>query len=163
MAQEDSDLQKIKELIEIMKDNELVEVEIKHGDDKIFLKRSHPQQPTVTAVPMVPPNMAPVSRNATEPSAIAAEPPAPEPQPEEDLVEITSPIVGTFYATPSPDSDPFVELDSPVGPQTVVCIIEAMKVMNEIKAETNGVITEILVKNGQAVEYGQVLFKVKPD
>jgi acetyl-CoA carboxylase biotin carboxyl carrier protein len=79
------------------------------------------------------------------------------------LVVIKSPIVGTFYATPSPDSDPFVEVGSQVDAQTVVCIVEAMKVMNEIKAETSGTIAEILVSNGQAVEYGQALFKVKPD
>jgi acetyl-CoA carboxylase biotin carboxyl carrier protein len=78
-------------------------------------------------------------------------------------VEIKSPLVGTFYATPSPDSKPYVEVGSHVDAQTVVCIIEAMKVMNEIKAETSGVIAEILVTNGQAVEYGQVLFRVKPD
>ncbi|MHC4458131.1 MAG: acetyl-CoA carboxylase biotin carboxyl carrier protein, partial [Planctomycetota bacterium] len=68
-----------------------------------------------------------------------------------------------FYATPSPDSEPYVELDSHVSPQTVVCIVEAMKVMNEIKAETSGTIAEILVTNGQAVEYGQVLFRVRLD
>jgi len=85
------------------------------------------------------------------------------PQPDEDLVEIKSPIVGTFYVTPSPDSEPYVELGSAVRPQTVVCIIEAMKVMNEIKAEASGTIAEILVTNGQAVEYGQVLYRVKPD
>ena len=82
---------------------------------------------------------------------------------EENLVEIKSPIVGTFYATPSPDSEPYVEVGSKVTSQTVICIIEAMKVMNEIKAEMEGTIAEILVKNGQAVEYGQVLYKVRPD
>ena len=88
----------------------------------------------------------------------------PQPAPAtEDLVEIKSPIVGTFYATPSPDSESYVEVGSAVGSQTVVCIIEAMKVMNEIKADTNGTIADILVTNGQAVEYGQVLFKVRPD
>ena len=165
MAQKDNDLQKIKELIEIMKDNELVEVEIKHGDDKIFLKRSHPQQPTVTAVPMIAPNISttPADVDKGQASAIEAEPSVSQPRPQEELVEMKSPIVGTFYATPSPDSEPYVEIGSHVDPQTVVCIVEAMKVMNEIKAETSGVITEILVKNGQAVEYGQVLFKVKPD
>ncbi len=85
------------------------------------------------------------------------------PQQQENLVEIKSPIVGTFYATPSPDSGPYVEVGSQVTPQTVVCVIEAMKVMNEIKAETSGTIVEVLVTNGQAVEYGQVLFRVRPD
>ena len=163
MAQKDSDLQKIKELIEIMKRNGLVEVEIKHGDDKIFLKRCQPQQPAVSAVPMVGPNIsaAPAGPNATQTPAAEVEPSATQPQ--EDLVEIKSSIVGTFYATPSPDSEPYVEVGSNVDVQTVVCIIEAMKVMNEIKAETSGTIAEILVTNGQAVEYGQVLFRVRPD
>ena len=78
-------------------------------------------------------------------------------------MEIKSPIVGTFYATPSPDSEDYVEIGSHVDSQTVVCIIEAMKVMNEIKAEVSGTISDILVSNGQAVEYGQVLFRVKAD
>ena len=162
MAEKDSDLQKIKKLIEIMKQNDLLEVEIKHGDDKIFLKRCQAQPalgPVVTATPMIKPESgaAPAGSEGTE---ALSRPPAPG---TEDLVEIKSPIVGTFYVTASPDSEPYVELGSTVKPQTVVCIIEAMKVMNEIKAETSGTIVEILVTNGQAVEYGQVLFKVKPD
>jgi acetyl-CoA carboxylase biotin carboxyl carrier protein len=79
------------------------------------------------------------------------------------LEQIKSPLVGTFYAAPSPDSEPFVEVGTKVESQTVVCIVEAMKVMNEIKAEINGTVVQILVKNGQAVEYGQPLFKVKPE
>ena len=82
---------------------------------------------------------------------------------QQGLVEIKSSVVGTFYAAPSPESEPYVEIGTHVDEQTVVCIIEAMKVMNEIKAETSGTITEILVTNGQAVQYGQVLFRVKPD
>jgi len=163
MAQEkNSDLQKIEELIEIMKNNDLVEVEIKHGDDKILLKRSQIQQPGVTAVPMLGPNI-PAATNAAQSPATQIQPSVSKPQQEDDLVEIKSPIVGTFYAAPSPDSEPCVEIGSDVNPQTVVCVIEAMKVMNEIKAETDGTIAEILVENGQAVEYGQVLFKVKQD
>ena len=157
----DTDIKKIKKLIEIMKENGLVEIEIKHDDDKIVLKRAQPQQ-IVSGIPMVSPESAiPVGTESIEPvSQSSASQPVSS---QEDLVEIKSPIVGTFYATPSPDSEPYVDIDSPVGPQTVVCIIEAMKVMNEIKAETSGTIAEILVTNGQAVEYGQVLFKVRPD
>ena len=165
MSQKQNDLQRIKKLIEIMKNNDLVEIEINHGDDKIFLKRSQPQQNhvSIAAVPLT---------NTHLPNAVAAgetqqkmidQEPAAIPQQDDDLVEIKSPIVGTFYATPSPDSEPYVEVDSHVDSQTVVCIIEAMKVMNEIKAETAGTIAEILISNGQAVEYGQVLFKIKPD
>lgn len=166
MAEKDTDLQKIQKLIEIMKQNELLEVEIKHGDDKIFLKRSQAQPalgPAVTAAPMITPESgaAPAGSGSIE---ALSRPPALQPAPvAEDLVEIKSPIVGTFYVTPGPDAEHYVEVGSKVGTQTVVCIIEAMKVMNEIKAETSGTIVEILVTNGQAVEYGQVLFKVKPD
>jgi acetyl-CoA carboxylase biotin carboxyl carrier protein len=162
MSEKDSDLKKIIKLIEIMKDNGLEEIEIKHGDDKIFLKRSQPQQtaigipvmrPGSGVVPVGPEGPGTVSQSSTPQTLPAAE----------DLMEIKSPIVGTFYATPSPDSEPYVDIGSEVNPQTVICIIEAMKVMNEIKAETSGTIAEILVTNGQAVEYGQVLFKVRPD
>jgi len=156
MAQEDSDLQKIKKIIEIMKANDLAEVEIKHGDDKILLKRSEPKQPIPIA--------AAANKAAKEPDTKPPNQQAlPLAHPEEELVEIKSPMVGTFYATPSPDSALFVELESHVNPQTVVCIIEAMKVMNEIKAETSGTIAQVMVSNGEAVEYGQVLFKVRPD
>jgi acetyl-CoA carboxylase biotin carboxyl carrier protein len=93
----------------------------------------------------------------------AAEAPPSAPKQQQELVEIKAALVGTLYSAPTPDSEPYVEVGSRVDPQTVVCIIEAMKVMNEIKAETSGKIVEILVTNGQAVEYGQILFKVKPD
>ena len=169
MANKDIDLQKIEKLIEIMKRSGLIEVEIKHGDDKILLKRSQPCRPqaapSVTVVPPMVPNVSavPADSNAIESSASETQSAASEPRPEEDLAEIKSPIVGIFYVAPSPDSDPFVEVGSHVSPQTVVGIIEAMKVMNEIKADTSGTVAEILATNGQAVEYGQVLFKVRLD
>lgn len=165
MAEKDTDLQKIKELIEIMKENDLVEIEIKHDEDKIFLKRSAGQQPIITAVPMAGPQFAGASlvQNHPAQTGTGAVGQSSALQQQEELVDIKSPIVGTFYATASPDSVPYVEIGSQVNPQTVVCIIEAMKVMNEIKAETSGTIAEVLVNNGQAVEYGQVLFRVKPD
>jgi len=162
MAVKDTDLQKITELIEIMKENDLIEVEIKHGDDKIFVKRAQPQPPVLTTTPVIRPERSVPTDTVITDSPEAVSSPAVSPQTEQ-LVEIKSPIVGTFYATPSPDSEPYVEIGSHVDPQTVVGIIEAMKVMNEIKAETSGTIAEILVTNGQAVEYGQVLFKVRPD
>ena len=164
MSQKDNDLQKIKELIEIMKQNGLVEIEIKHGDDKICLKRSQPQSAFggVSAMPLndtgMPDVPGRVSRAHTAEAVHAL-----DTQPSDDLVEIKSPLVGTFYATPSPDSEPYVEVGSHVEAQSVVCIIEAMKVMNEIKTETSGTVTDILVTNGQAVEYGQVLFRIRPD
>ena len=160
----DSDLKKIKELIEIMKRNELVEIEISHGDDKIVLKRCQ-SQPAMggsgTGAAMAGTN---ISTAPAGPNAVPQVPPSVSgPQLEGDLVEIKSPLVGTFYATPSPDSELYVEVGSYVDAQAVVCIIEAMKVMNEIKTENSGTIVEILVSNGQAVEYGQVLFRLRPD
>jgi acetyl-CoA carboxylase biotin carboxyl carrier protein len=161
-ATKNSDLDKIKRLVEIMEQKELVELEIKHGDDKIVLKRCSAQPPAAPTAGRAPAQYgtAPAARDVTE---TAAKMPTVKPQEEQNLIEIKSPIVGTFYATPSPDSEPYVETGVHVEPQTVVCIVEAMKVMNEIKAETSGTIVEILVTNGQAVEYGQVLFRVRPD
>ncbi len=155
---EDEDLKKIKQLIDIMKENGLVEIEIKHDDDKIVLKRAQPQQ-AFTPVSMMMPESVPGPGGSAGVGASSG----PAAASQENLVEIKSPIVGTFYATPSPDSEPYVEVGSVVNPHTVVCIIEAMKVMNEIKAETDGTVVEVLVTNGQAVEYGQVLFRVRPD
>jgi len=163
MAEKDKDLQKIKKLIEIMKDNELAEVEIKHGDDKILLRRTQPGQQIINAMPMVNPA-------AAAPAGEGAAGLQPIPQQSQDeqkhlegITEIKSPIVGTFYSQPNPDSEPYVEAGSQVSPQTMVCIIEAMKVMNEIKAQVSGTVTEVLVKNGQAVEYDQPLFRVKTE
>lgn len=173
MAQKDSDLQKIKELIEVMKQNDLAEIEIRHGDEQIILKRFQPAPAlgsSVTGQPVINPNISSASSgpptmeiSADSPQKQPAGRTVPAVQQQQELVEIKSPIVGTFYEAPSPDSEPYVEIGSHVEPQTVVCIIEAMKVMNEIKAETRGTIAEILVTTGQAVEYGQVLFRVKPD
>ncbi len=167
MAQKNNDVKKIKELIAIMKENNLVEIEIKHGDDKIFLKRSDGPAPKaqIAAVPMMGAAIPPTGAAGAEvqPTASGGEVQQGSEQDGKGLVEIKSPIVGTFYATPSPDSDVYVEVGSEVTPTTVVCIIEAMKVMNEIKAEVGGTIAEVVAENGQAVEYGQVLFKVKPE
>ncbi len=163
MAEKDADVQKIKELIKIMKENDLVEIDIQHGDDRVALRRAQPQQattiaPIMTSLPGVAgPILLPHGQAATAEQQAAGGARCAE------LLEIKCPIVGTFYEAPSPDSEPYVESGGHVDPQTVVCIIEAMKVMNEIKAELSGTIVERTVKNGQAVEYGQVLFRVRPD
>jgi len=160
MAEKDADVQKIQELIKIMKANDLVEIEIKHGDDQLALRRAQPPQPAPVAAPIIAslPGAVPAAgAPADQPAAPAAA------SADDDLPEITSPIVGTFYEAPSPDSDPYVEVGTHVTAQTVVCIIEAMKVMNEIKAEVSGTIVKACVSNGQAVEYGQALFKIQPD
>jgi acetyl-CoA carboxylase biotin carboxyl carrier protein len=143
-------LKKVKELIDLMIKNDLVEVEIVDGDNKILLKRPQPGQPVVTQVPV-----------AAVAPAVAAAAPVEEPHGQAEV--IPSPIVGTFYAAPSPDSEPYVKVGSHVSEDTVVCIIEAMKVMNEIKAQASGTIVEICCKAGQAVEFDEPLFKIKSD
>jgi len=159
MGQWEEQIDKLKQLIEIMKEHNLVEVRIKQGEDEISAKKGQAGggQAQMGVFPVMGAGMQP----AMVPGAPAgqAQPPAEQ----EKLIEIKSPLVGTYYAQPSPDSEPFVELGSRIEPQTVVCIIEAMKVMNEIKAEVSGVIVDVVAINGEAVEYGQVLFKVKPD
>ena len=157
------DLQKVKELIDLMVANDLVELEIADSENKILLKRPQPDKRIITHLPAthLPPTPTPAVEPAVEQDK--TEDQTKQQQENENLVEITSPIVGTFYASPGPDSEHFVSVGSQVSPDTVVCIVEAMKVMNEIKAETSGTIVEILCKAGQAVEYGQALFKVKPN
>lgn len=145
----DKDLAKVKELIEIMKENDLVEIEIADGDSKISLKRPNQQMQAVAQVPM---------QQAMIPAAAAEAPAA-----DSNLNDIVSPMVGTFYGSPSPDSEPFVSVGTKVDEGTVICIVEAMKVMNEIKAETNGTIVEVMCQPGQAVEFDEVLFKVRPN
>jgi acetyl-CoA carboxylase biotin carboxyl carrier protein len=165
MAQWDDQLGKLKQIIEIMKEHNLVEVQMKQGDSEISVKKGYPGaggQPHISAIPIIGtsgPAVMPGASPAADAAGLAQTPGAKQ----ENLVEIKSPLVGTFYARPSPDSESYVEVSSRVDPQTVVCIIEAMKVMNEIKAEAAGTIVEIVAVNGEAVEYGQVLFRVRPD
>jgi acetyl-CoA carboxylase biotin carboxyl carrier protein len=163
MRERDADVAKIKELIEIMKENDLVKIDIQHGDDRISLRRARPAEAPTSLGHIIATMPGTVSPAVLPEGHAAAPSPAGTAAENETLLEITSPIVGTFYEAPSPDSEPYVEIGAHVDPQTVVCIIEAMKVMNEIKAETAGTVVEKLVTNGQAVEYGQVLFKVHPD
>ncbi len=151
------DLKRVRELIDLMIKNDLVEIEVVDGDSKILLKRPQPgHAPVVMQAPLV--SAGGVVVGANPPGQIQQ----PAKEESEELVEITAPIVGTFYASPSPDSKPYVRSGTHVDDETVVCIIEAMKVMNEIKAQMDGTIVEVLCKGGQAVEFGQPLFKVRP-
>lgn len=146
------DLKKVRDVIELMKENDLVEVELVDGESKIHLKRPGAQMAMMPSMPI--PQAAPATAPiVTKTPALAVD---------SGLVEINSPIIGTFYQAPGPDAPPYVKNGSKVEADTVVCIIEAMKVMNEIKAETNGTIVEVCCKDGQSVEYGQVLFRVRP-
>lgn len=151
------DLEKLQTLFEMMEKHGLTEVNLKRGDETWKLRRG-PQE-TISMVPAAPVAHQPVQ----QPVAPAAPAPAPQeaaPAPAPEGPVIKSPTVGTFYASPSPEDPPFVSVGSKVGSETIVCIVEAMKVFNQIPAEINGTISEILVKDGEAVEFGQPLFRI---
>jgi len=153
------DLKDIKAIIDLMKKNSISEFELERQDFKIKLKRAGGG---AVGIPQM--DESPVVVHAPS-SAVIALPPAaiaPPPSSAPDELEIKSPMIGTIYRSPSPESASYVEIGTEVNPDTVVCIIEAMKVMNEIKAEAKGVITQILVENAKPVEFGQPLFKIRP-
>ncbi len=155
------DLKEIKSIIDLMKKNSLSEFELEEKDFKIKLKR-----------PIGAASVVPTGALLDDPELTAYTPlsrPAPSLPPSGSApaatsgdAEIKSPMIGTFYRTPAPDAAPYVDVGSEVGPETVVCIIEAMKVMNEIKAETRGIITALVAENAKPVEFGQPLFKIRP-
>ena len=151
---EPKDIKEIKTIIDLMKKNDLSVFEIEKEGFRIKLQRG-PSGQAVAAAPLP---------MAVPPKAAAPPEPAsglPKPIESVPLKEIVSPMVGTFYRAASPDGSPFVDVGKTVTEETVVCIIEAMKVMNEIKAETGGVIAEVVAENGKPVQFGQVLFKVR--
>ena len=153
------DLKDIKAIIDLMKKNSITEFELERQDFKIRLKRGGNSVAPYEDVAM-PTNIA--SLPIAGPVAPTAALPSGSPAATTSEIEIKSPMIGTFYRAPSPESAPYVEIGTEVNPDTVVCIIEAMKVMNEIKAESRGVITQILVENAKPVEFGQPMFKVRP-
>lgn len=158
------DLKEIKAVIDLMTRNGLSEFELEKGDFKLRVKRGPTGEWITTATPTsaahgshpAPTVAAPVTAAA---APLVAAAPAPTPSTHSQIV---SPMVGTFYRSPSPDSAPYIEVGQEVTEDTVVCIIEAMKVMNEIKAETRGIIVEVLAQNGKPVEFGKPLFSVNP-
>jgi len=151
------DLKDIKAIIDLMRKNSVSEFELEKEGFKIRLKRAGN-----TSTPAAQYDDVPAIGYQVSPVVSAALPPAQPPLPSTNEVEIKSPMIGTFYRTPSPESASYVEIGTEVNPDTVVCIIEAMKVMNEIKAEVKGVITQVLVENAKPVEFGQPMFKVRP-
>ena len=151
------EIEKIRQLIDMMVANDLMEISLRDGDVEVNLRRpnTHVGAPVVTMQGMAPNPGSPVT-------ALPAAAPPVEETPIEH-VEIKSPMVGTYYSAPDPESQPYVQIGAHVTPSTVVCIVEAMKVFNEIKAEVSGTIDRILVKNEEPIEYGQPLFRVRPD
>jgi acetyl-CoA carboxylase biotin carboxyl carrier protein len=152
------DLKDIKAIIDLMRKNSISEFELERQEFKIKLKRGNAGVSSVAedvgSYPVAIP--APVAAPLALPAAATAV------QPGAGTLEIKSPMIGTFYRAPSPESQNYVEVGSEVNPDTIVCLIEAMKVMNEIKAEAKGVITHILVENAKPVEFGQPLFRIRP-
>lgn len=152
------DLDKLQQLIEMMEKHGVTDVSLRRGNEQWRLRRGTPA--TMVATPMAyAPAPAPV---ATAPALSAAAPAAPAAAKDDGLLVIKSPTVGTFYSAQSPEDPPFVTVGAKVGPQSTVCLIEAMKVFNPITADVSGTIEAILCKNGDAVEFGQALFKVRP-
>ena len=164
------DLKEIKSVIDLMTKNGLSEFELEKGDFKLRVKRGPGGEWTSSATPSGPQvvhHHGPVGGFAPAPVAAAAPTTAPltpavSATPAAGLSQIPSPMVGTFYTSPSPDSPAYVTVGQEVNEDTVVCIIEAMKVMNEIKAEMKGVIVEVLAQNGKPVEFNKPLFAVRP-
>lgn len=167
------DIRKLKELIRLMVENELTEIDLKDEKETVSLRREGSQAPVVqvspapAAPPAAPAPIAPAAPAAPAPAPAAPAPaaaPAAEPSPADtsNLEQITSPMVGTFYSAAKPESPAFANVGDTVTADTTVCIVEAMKIFNEIKAEQSGVIEKVLVSNGDSVEFGQALFLVRP-
>jgi acetyl-CoA carboxylase biotin carboxyl carrier protein len=146
----------LRELAELVNEHGFTDFEFENANIRVRLSK-------MTATPIVHQSVQPVQAAAPAAPQQSAEAKSETPQaaPEEDLYTIPSPIVGTFYSAPSPDKDPYVSEGSKVKPDTVVCIVEAMKLMNEIQAEVTGEVVKIYVENGQPVEYGQPLFGIR--
>jgi len=153
------DTENVVKLIELMEAHGLDEIEVAEGEMHIRLKKAG-KMPTATPIIAAHAPVVAAANGVVVPQANNAEPA--QNSKEKDTVEITSPMVGTFYRSSSPDAGPFVSKGDHVTPDSVVCIIEAMKVMNEIKAEAEGEIVSILVENGESVEYGQPIMVVRP-
>ena len=156
------ELKDIKAIIDLMKKNSVAEFELEKSDFKIRLKRGMNGGAAVVQYEDTPPVAYPNPVAAIAAPATIASAAAPVSPAVTNEAEIKSPMIGTFYRTPSPEAAAYIEIGSEVNPDTVVCIIEAMKVMNEIKAEVKGVVTQVLVENAKPVEFGQPLFKVRP-
>ena len=165
------DIRKLKELVRLMVENDLSELNLQDQQETVQVKRGAAGVPMVAVggQPVMMASAAGTTRAAAsagddegDAPAAAAAAPAGGGDSEAGLVAIVSPMVGTFYATPRPDAPAFTTIGASVAPDTTVCMVEAMKVFNEIKAETSGTIVKMLVQSGSAVEYGQKLFLVRP-
>ncbi|MFN7930434.1 MAG: acetyl-CoA carboxylase biotin carboxyl carrier protein [Blastocatellia bacterium] len=160
-------LEEIKELIAFIAEKDFDEIELERGDFRLSLRKGGNRLSTETPVQVTLPSLPPMmAAPVVAPAPVAAPPPAPvagapAPTPEENLHIIPSPIVGTFYRSSSPTAEPFVKPGDQITANQTLCIIEAMKLMNEIQSDVSGTVAKVLVENGQPVEYGQPLFGIK--
>ncbi|MGD1915481.1 MAG: acetyl-CoA carboxylase biotin carboxyl carrier protein [Phycisphaerales bacterium] len=153
------DIDRLRQLVDLMVEHDLTEVDVSDEDQSITIKRGMGGSFAITPQPVA--AVAPTAPAAAPVAAPATSAPA-APAADDGLVAIESPMVGTFYSAPDPDSPPFAAQGASIGPDSVVCLVEAMKVFNEIKAETSGTIERVCVKDGDAIEFGQALFMVRP-
>ncbi len=150
------DIRKVKKLIELLDESGIAEIEITEGEESVRISRYAPGAPVApVAVAAPPPVVAPVAAPVTTPVESAA-----PSEPEEDGFEVTAPMVGTVYAAASPGAAPYVQVGDRVSEGDILCIIEAMKMMNQIEADVSGVIKSIRIQNGEPVEFGQTLFVI---
>jgi acetyl-CoA carboxylase biotin carboxyl carrier protein len=155
------DLKQLRELMRAMKQLDVNELEIEQDDQRVYLRRGAEAGPLAVAPAMVHAGPATVPPPPATPSVTPAPARAAETEDEGNIAYITSPFVGTFYRAPSPDAPSFADVGQKIVPGQVLCIVEAMKLMNEIEAEISGVIVDVLVENGKPVEFGDRLFKIK--
>jgi acetyl-CoA carboxylase biotin carboxyl carrier protein len=151
------DVRKVRKFIQLMNEHDLAEIDLRQGDQRIRLRRG-PELVTVASTPPVGQPAAAAGHAPTgdnKATDVAAD--------DSKAILVRSPMVGTFYAAPNPDSPPFVKVGDRVGPETTVCIVEAMKVFNEIPAECAGRVVAVLAQNGDAIEFNQPLFRVEPE
>jgi acetyl-CoA carboxylase biotin carboxyl carrier protein len=153
------DVRKVRRLVELMNEYDLSEIDLRQGDQRVRLRRG-PETVAVAATPAM--GLAPGAGHAGG-GASSSEASAAKASDDSRFTLVRSPMVGTFYAAPNPEAPPFVRVGDQVGPETTVCVIEAMKVFNEIPAECSGKIVAVLVENGEPVEFSQPLFRVEPN
>ena len=149
------DIQRIREIVELMEEHELTEVDLQQGDDRIKLGRGTGQVMVPAAAPAP---VAPAPAASAAPAAAAPAGPV-----DDGTITINAPMVGTFYSRANPESEPFAQVGQMVSPDTIVCIVEAMKVFNEIPAECSGKIVEILVSDQEPVDFGKPMFRIQPN
>lgn len=155
------DVERIRQLVEMMKEHDLNEVSLKHGDRRIRLRRKDEPAPVVVSAPAAAPGVMPAVAAAPVPAAATAAPaPAAEAVDGDNISVVTSPMVGTFYSKPNPNAETYVKVGDHVEADTIVCVVEAMKMFNEIPAGISGKVVAVLVKNEEAVDVNKPLFKV---